>query len=83
MNYYTYKCYDKYDEIATEIFDNMLQYKVKNESLGEVIEKTINNHGNYSYEEKIKIETRIIHVMSIKGYDIDCIKPFKLKKYRD
>ncbi len=72
-----------YEEIATKAFADMLKYEVKNESLSEVMNICITKQGNFTEREKIKIEGQVIHVMSVAGYDIDCLKPFKLKKYRD
>lgn len=72
-----------YDKIAEEVFDDMLKYKVKNESITHIIEEIINKHGNFTDKERLQIEADVIHVMTVAGYDIECVKPFKMKKYKD
>ena len=73
----------KYDDIAKKAFEDMLKYEVKDESLSYIMNKCIENQGEFTDYEKSKIEVQVIHIMSVEGYDIDCLKPFRLKKYRD
>lgn len=84
MYYINYQKEDimNYEKIAEEVFEEVLKYKVKDESVNKVIETSIKKHGNYTDKELLKIESKVIHVMTIRGYDIDCVKPFKMKKYK-
>lgn len=72
-----------YDEIAEIIGTKMLNYKIKNESFIELYEKCLKQEGNFTSRESNKILTKVIHVITIKGYDIDSTNPCKFKRFLD
>lgn len=72
-----------YDEIAKIIGNEMLAYKVKNESFIELYELCLKKQGNFTLQESNKILTRVIHVITVAGYDIESTHPCRFKRFLD
>lgn len=72
-----------YDELADIIGREMLAYKVKNESFIELYELCLKKQGKFTSRESNKILTRVIHVITVLGYDIDSTNPCRFKKFLD
>ncbi len=72
-----------YDTIAEDIGKEIINYKVSDESFLEVYEICLNKHGKYSSRESNKILTKVIHVITVMGYDIDSISPCRFRSFLD
>lgn len=72
-----------YDDIANIIGKDMIDYKVKNESFIEVYEICLKRYGDFTARETNKILTKVIHIITILGYDIASTNPCRFKKYLD
>lgn len=70
-----------YDKIAEKVWQDVLNYKVKDESVNRVIKNVIAKHGDFTDSETNRIQSYVIHLMTVAGYDIECMQPFKMKKY--
>ena len=70
-----------YDYISDIVGHEIINYKVKDESFIKVYEICLNKHGNFNSREKNKILTKVIHVITVMGYDIDSTNPCKFKKF--
>lgn len=70
-----------YDELADIIGREVLSYEAKDESFIEVYETCLKKHGNFTSRESNKILTKVIHVITILGYDIDSTNPCRFKRY--
>ena len=70
-----------YDELADIIGREVLSYEAKDESFIEVYEICLKRHGNFTSRESNKILTKVIHVITILGYDIDSTNPCRFKRY--
>lgn len=70
-----------YDEIAKMVGNDMVNYKVNNESFLEVYEICLKRYGKFTSRETNKILTRSIHVITVLGYDIDSINPCRFRKF--
>ena len=70
-----------YDEIEKVVGDEMLKYKVNDESFIEVYEICLKRHGNFSSRETNKILTKLIHYITVKGYDIDSTNPCRFRSF--
>ena len=70
-----------YDEIANIIGHELIEYKTKDESFLEVYEKCLKRHGNFSSRENNKILTKVIHVITVMGYDIDSTNPCRFRRF--
>jgi len=69
------------NDLAKIIADEMIKYKTTNESLCEVYTIIFNKYKSKTKEEKNAILAKVVHYITIAGYDIDCIKPLKFKKF--
>ena len=70
-----------YDEIAEKVAHDLLNYKVDNESFLEVYEICLKKYGKFTNRETNKILTKLIHVITVTGYDIDSTNPCRFKKF--
>ncbi len=70
-----------YDEIASIIGKEMIDYKVCDESFLEVYEVCLKRHGSFTSRETNKILTKVIHVITVMGYDIDSINPCRFRSF--
>ncbi len=70
-----------YDEIATIVGDEMLKYEVNDESFIEVYETCLKKHGDFTSRETNKILTKVIHVITVRGYDIDSTNPCRFRSF--
>ncbi len=70
-----------YDEIALKVGNDMLNYKVKKESFLELYEMCLKKYGSFSSRETNKILTKVIHVITVKGFDIDSINPCRFRSF--
>lgn len=70
-----------YDEIAELVGKDMLSYNTEDESFLEVYKICLKKHGKFTSRETNKILTKVIHVISVMGYDIDSIKPCSFRNY--
>ena len=70
-----------YDEIAEKVGHDVLNYKVDNESFLEVYEICLKKYGKFTNRETNKILTKLIHVITVAGYDIDSTNPCRFKKF--
>lgn len=70
-----------YDEIAEQVAHDVLNYKVDNESFLEVYEICLKKYGKFTNRETNKILTKLIHVITVAGYDIDSTNPCRFKKF--
>ena len=70
-----------YTDLAIKICDEMLNYQVTNESIYEVYNIIFEKYAKEFISEKNYILVKVIHYITISGYDIDCIKPMKFKKF--
>ena len=71
-----------YDEIAEKVGNDMINYNVSDESFIEVYDICLKKQGNFTSRENNKILTRVIHVITVLGYDIDSISPCKFKRFK-
>ena len=70
-----------YDYIAEIIGNELIKYNVGDESFNDIYEMCLKNHGNFTVGEANKILTKVIHVITVMGYDIDSTKPCRFKKF--
>ncbi|MBQ6495352.1 MAG: hypothetical protein IJI49_05060 [Bacilli bacterium] len=70
-----------YDEIANNISKDMLAYKTCDESFLELYKICLKKYGNFTSRETNKILTKVIHYITIMGYDIESIKPCSFRYY--
>ena len=72
-----------YTDLEQKISKDLINYQVKEESLMEVFNNICKKYKINNYKIKNKILTKVIHNITIMGYDIDNIKPLKFKSYID
>lgn len=72
-----------YTDLAKKICNEMLTYPVKDESLNEVFNIIFSKYGKEYIKDKNIILAKVIHFITINGYDIECIKPLKFKSFID
>lgn len=72
-----------YTDLAQIICDEMLNYQVTNESIYEVYNIVFKKHAKEFISEKNYILVKVIRCITFEGYDIDCIKPLKFKRFMD
>lgn len=72
-----------YDNLADIVGKEMLEYKVKNESFPKLYEICLKKHGTFTEQEKNTILIKVIHTITILGYDIDSTHPCRFKRYLD
>jgi hypothetical protein len=72
-----------YTELAKNICNEMIKYKVKDESFNDVYNIILKKYCKCSSKDKNKILVKVVHFITINGYDIECIKPLKFKNYND
>ncbi len=71
-------------ELAEKIGLDMIKYKTKSKSFTQVYNTCLKKYiKNPTSELSNLILTKTVHFITIKGYDIDRIKPCKLKKYKN
>ena len=70
-----------YDELADIIGNELIEYKVTDESFIEVFEICLKRHGKFTSRETNKILTKTIHVITVMGYDIDSTNPCRFRKF--
>ena len=70
-----------YDKIADIVGHEVIEYKAKDESFLEVYEICLKRHGNFTSRETNKILTKVIHVITVMGYDIDSTNPCRFRKF--
>ena len=73
----------QHEILANKISEDILSYPVKDESFMEVFNNIMKKCEIFDYKEKNKILVKVIHNISVLGYDIDCIKPLSFKSYLD
>ena len=72
-----------YTDLAKKITEEMLEYRVTTESLNEIYDILYTKLNKNNDINKGKILALVTHYITIKGYDIECIKPLKFKRYKD
>ena len=70
-----------YDEIASIVGREMIEYDVNDESFIEAYEICLKRHGNFTSRETNKILTKVIHVITVLGYDIDSTNPCRFRSF--
>ena len=70
-----------YDELASIIGKEMIDYCVCDESFLEVYEICLGRHGSFTSRETNKILTKVIHVITVMGYDIDSTNPCRFRSF--
>ncbi len=70
-----------YDEIADMVGHELIEYKAKDESFLEVYEICLKRHGEFTSRETNKILTKVIHVITVMGYDIDSTNPCRFRRF--
>ena len=70
-----------YDEMAKEISKEMIKYNATKESLTEVFNLLCKKRGITDYMIRSEILAKVVHYISIFGYDIDNIRPLRFKKF--
>lgn len=72
-----------YTDLAEKICDDMLNYSVTNESFNEVYDIVFQKHGKEHLQDKSVILAKVVHFITVRGYDIECLKPLKFESYID
>lgn len=72
-----------YIDLAQKICEEMLHYRVTNESFYEVYNIIFNKYGEKYIQDKFQILVKVVHFITVNGYDIDCIKPLSFKRFID
>lgn len=70
-----------YDKIAKIIGHKLIKYKTDTESLLTVYNKLLKEQGDFTSDDSIKIMTRMIHVITVLGYELESTHPLKLRNY--
>ena len=70
-----------YDEIADVVGHEIIEYKAKDESFEQVFNICLKRHGEFTSRENNKILTKVIHVITVMGYDIESTHPCRFKKF--
>lgn len=72
-----------YTDLAKDICNEILTYSVTNESFIEVFETVFKKYAKDYLKDKTDILVKVVHYITINGYDIDSIKPLKFKRFLD
>ena len=72
-----------YNDLAKEICIEILNYSVTTESFIQVYDIVFEKYAKDYLKDKNKVLVKVVHFITVNGYDIDCIKPLKFKRFMD
>lgn len=70
-----------YDEIANMVGKDMIAYKTTDLSLSDVYKICLKKYGKFNSKDANKILTKVIHVITVMGYDIVSTSPCSFKYF--
>ena len=69
-----------YIDLAKKVSEDMINFPVKNESLTETFNIICDKY-NIKEDDRNTVLVKVIHFITVMGYDIKCIKPLKFESY--
>lgn len=69
-----------YNDLAKQVSEDLINFPVNNESLTEAFNIICDKY-NIIEDDRNTVLVKVIHIISVMGYDIKCIKPVKFESY--
>lgn len=69
-----------YTDLVQKISEDLINYSVKDESLMEVFNAICDKY-NVNPDKRSNVLAKVMHIITVMGYDIKCAKPLKFESY--